>query len=437
MKFLPNIFKKKPKQKESRVARLHVSGGGGATYAEKDYDKFARETYLKNVIAFRCIHDIAQACAEPEVELHRDVGGGDTELVTDHELNDTLNRPNPTSSWGKFMYRTAAFLTMTGNAFPEGVWLQTRQSKYPSELYSLRPDRITPIVDEKAGGISRYKYTTHSGSTHFDVDPISGYCDLLHLNLFHPNNDFWGAGPVEPSARDIDSHNEATDWNMSLIRNQGRPGMVFTIVGDISDDDFERFERQIDEKFSGPQGAGKSIIITGDSGTKAAPYTLKPSDMEFVEGGRELARKIALAFGVPPMLLGIPGDNTYSNQKEARLAFYEGTVAFYLKLIYGELNQWIFRDPKEKLLLKHNLDDLPALEPRWESKWERATKADFLTINEKRAMTGYEKANDGDVIFVPAGMVPLAMAQQDIDLNIDGDKTISKEEYNIIMGLNE
>ena len=33
------------------------------------------------------------------------------------------------------------------------------------------------------------------------------------------------------------------------------------------------------------------------------------------------AREIALAFGVPPMILGLPGDNTYSNFQEANRAF--------------------------------------------------------------------------------------------------------------------
>jgi len=33
-------------------------------------------------------------------------------------------------------------------------------------------------------------------------------------------------------------------------------------------------------------------------------------------------REIALALGVPPMLLGIPGDNTYSNYQEATRSFW-------------------------------------------------------------------------------------------------------------------
>ena len=50
--------------------------------------------------------------------------------------------------------------------------------------------------------------------------------------------------------------------------------------------------------------------------------SLTPKDMDFLEAKNGAAREIALAFGVPPMLLGIPGDNTYANFKEANAAFW-------------------------------------------------------------------------------------------------------------------
>jgi len=437
-----NWFKSKPvppKKKESRVAKLHVSSGGAPVYSDKDYEKFCKETYLKNVIAFRCIHEIAKSACEPRWELHRRMSDEETELVNDHEMNNLLRRANPAESWSKMIYRTVCYLLMTGNAFPERVRAETRAGKYPLEMYSLRPDRITLIPNER-GLIASYLYTTSAGSQKFDVDPITMQGDLLHISLFHPLNDFWGAAPIEPAARDIDTSNDATDWNKCLIQNQGRPGMVFTLIGEIADDDFDRIERMIDEKFSGPSQAGKSMIITGDSGTKAEPYTLSLADMEFLEGGRELARRIALAFGVPPILLGIPGDSTYNNRKEARLEFYESTVFFYVNLIRNELNNWLF-DPKDRLLLKCNYDDVSALEPRWETKWKRAQEADFLTINEKREMTGYDQTDDGDVILVNSGMVPLSQAVMELDMTgIEeqvNEVVVDEKEFSLVMGLNE
>ncbi|MFA5584178.1 MAG: phage portal protein [Bacteriovoracaceae bacterium] len=305
------------------MARLLVSPGGGAVYAEKDYENFSKETYLKNIIGFRCILEIAQACSFVEWYLNKRISEDQSEYVNNHELNDLMNRPNADQSWNMLIYRAAAFLVLSGNSFFERVRLETRKGRYPKEMYVLRPDRIK-MIPSKDGRIASYEYSTSYGKQQFEIDPISGDCDLLHLKLFHPTNDFWGASAVEPASREIDSSNEATDWNMSLIRNQGRPGMVFTLVGDISDEQFDLIERQIEEKFSGSQNAGRNMVLTGDSGTKAEPYSFTPQEMEFIEGNREMSRRIALAFGVPPQLLGIPGDTTYCLPADTMIATPKG-----------------------------------------------------------------------------------------------------------------
>jgi len=51
-----------------------------------------------------------------------------------------------------------------------------------------------------------------------------------------------------------------------------------------------------------------------------------PSDMEFMKGKDAAAREIALAFGVPPLVLGLPGDNTHANYAEANRAFQSQTI---------------------------------------------------------------------------------------------------------------
>ena len=49
--------------------------------------------------------------------------------------------------------------------------------------------------------------------------------------------------------------------------------------------------------------------------------SMSPKDLDFIEAKHGAAREIALALGVPPMLLGIPGDNTFSNYQEANRTF--------------------------------------------------------------------------------------------------------------------
>ena len=438
MKFFSNIFKRR--EKESRVAKLRVSSTGGPIQSEKDYYTFAKETYLKNIIGFACIREIAQACSMVPWRLKKRISSEESELVYDHELNRLLVRPNPESSFNNLIYRSAAFLSMAGNTFFEQVKLSTRQAAYPAELYVLRPDKIK-LISGDSGRLAAYEYmATNSGDlVRFEIDPITRRCDLLHIALFHPTDDFWGASATETAARELDTSNDATDWNLSLVQNQGRPGMAVTLIGDIADDEWDRIERQLDEKFSG-KNVGKNLILAGENGTKVEPYGLTFADLEWTEGSRELARRIALAYGVPPQLLGIPGDSTYNNQKEARLAFHETTIDFYLNYLKCELNNWIFHKDiptKDKgLYFSYSLDGVSALEERLQSKYNRAQESDFLTINEKRDMVGKEKLEYGDVILVDAGKIPLEIAIEQPELD-DGDKKLTEEEKQLVMGLRE
>jgi HK97 family phage portal protein len=212
--------------------------------------------------------------------------------------------------------------------------------------------------------------------------------------------------------------------------------MVFTLIGELSDDEFSRFTRHLDEEFTGKDNVGKNLVLTGEKGTEAKPYSLKPSEMEFIEGNRELARSIALAFGVPPMLLGIKGDSTYNNMREARLAMYEDTTSFYLRLFRGEVNNWLFTK-EDGLGYNYREDDIPALEPRQETKWKRAQESDFISINEKRKLTGYDdRGEEGNVILVDANKIPLSLA---VTGGVNGDKSkvisLTSEERNLIYGM--
>ena len=92
----------------------------------------------------------------------------------------------------------------------------------------------------------------------------------------------------------------------------------------LSDDQFERLKRELEENYQGARNAGRPLLLEGGLDWKA--MSLSPKDMDFMEAKHAAAREIALAFGVPPQLLGIPGDNTYSNYQEANRVFFRATV---------------------------------------------------------------------------------------------------------------
>ena len=92
----------------------------------------------------------------------------------------------------------------------------------------------------------------------------------------------------------------------------------------MSEDQFARLKQELEDGYTGSTRAGRPLLLEGGLDWKAMGYS--PRDMDFVDARNAAARDIALAFGVPPMLLGIPGDNTYSNYQEANRAFTRQTL---------------------------------------------------------------------------------------------------------------
>ncbi len=69
--------------------------------------------------------------------------------------------------------------------------------------------------------------------------------------------------------------------------------------------------------------------------------------MDFATLKAAAARDIALAFGVPPMLLGLPGDNTYANYREANRALWRLTLLPLAAKILGGLQEGLARGSRQ------------------------------------------------------------------------------------------
>ncbi len=136
--------------------------------------------------------------------------------------------------------------------------------------------------------------------------------------------------------------------------------------------------------------------------------------MDWLNSKHTSARDVCSAFAFPPMLLGIPGDNTYSNYKEARLALYEDTIIPLVEELVGELNNWLMPRIGDGYELQADWDQVSALAARRESRWTRIESASFLTPNEKRDELGWPPIAGGDELLVPAGMLPIGFKVEDL-----------------------
>jgi HK97 family phage portal protein len=131
-----------------------------------------------------------------------------------------------------------------------------------------------------------------------------------------------------------------------------------------------------------------------EGGLDWKPMGFSPSDMEFQKTKEAAAREIAIAFGVPPMLMGIPGDATYANYQEANRAFYRLTVLPLATKVLADLAHWLSGFAGEAVELKPDLDQVPALAAERDQQWARVAGADFLTVAEKRMLLGLPRLAD-------------------------------------------
>ena len=422
------LFEKiKNKFKKKTTTVIYETGSAPASYPEWDYEKFAKETYLKNVISFRCIDLIAKSAGSVKWKLMREMDDGELEEVVGHPVNKLLKRVNPESSWSTFIYEAVAYLPLSGNTFLQKIGPETGPNKgLPFELYVLRPDKMKINLDPKTGRKISYEYNPNNNPQIFEIDPITGESQIKQIKFFNPLDENWGTSITQPAAREIDTSNAGSNWNKSLLENQARPGMLYISEQILSQQQRDSLKAQIRETREGGVNAGRSLILEGLA--KAQPYGFTPTDMDFIEGGREIARKIASAYGVPAQMLGIKGDQTFSNFEQAREMFWEDTVIYYLNLIKEELNYWMFGIDSD-LSIQYIIDDVPAFDKKEERKWERLQNSDYLTMNEKRTAVGLDESEGADDILVPANMIPIkSVSMFETETDEGGGDTENQEE---------
>ena len=377
----PRAFRAAPEAKQSAAGPLiAMQYQRQPVWSPRDYASFAREGFAQNPIVYRSVRMIAEAAASVPIDLF----AGGMELG-EHPLLDLLRQPNPLQSRPEFLEAWYGFLLVAGNSYAEAVGV----GRDVRELYVLRPDRIT-IVPGVDGWPHSYDYTVAGNAVTFSGDAVPGVRKILHQQMFNPSNDYYGLSPIEAASTAIDIHNAASAWNKAMLDNSALPsGALVFKSGDrqLTADQYERLKAELEASFQGAKNAGRPMLLEGGLDWRAMSMT--PKDMDFIESKRQAARDIATALGVPPMLLGIPGDLTHANFQEANRGFWRHTVLPLVGRSLKALSGWLGPAYGGGLELRADLDGIEALSAERDDLWKRVGAAAFLTDTEKRAAVGY------------------------------------------------
>jgi len=390
-------------------------------WTPKTFKAFAEEGYKMNPHVYACINQIAKnfSCVPWYLIKKKKTKNGKDEEIESHPLIELMDRPNPNQGGVRFRENLIAYLMMSGNSYMERVGVK---NKPPSELYILRPDRVSILPGRNIHSPKGYRYSL--GSEDVDIKPDF----IMHMLLLDPLDDWYGMSPLSAASRSADMNNESRKWNVTMLQNDCiAPGVLETQKG-LTDIQFHRLENKWRDKYvtGGNQFTGDVPIIL-EGGLKWTAMGVNPKDMSWIEGLKMSSREIATAFNVPPELIGDSENKTYSNYKEARKALYEETIIPLLDFFADEVNVWL--TPlygNDSLKLVYDKDSIEALREDRDALYKRLNESYDLKINEKRVAKGYEEISEeegGNLIVIPAKTSSLQSLLE---------KKVEPEEENVI-----
>ncbi|MCB2015839.1 MAG: phage portal protein [Sphingobium sp.] len=360
------------------LSRAYAMGGAMLGEWPAAYEPQVRAAVLANPVAQRAVRLVSEAAGEAAIAAS---GASAAENQQARALVRHV-------SGGQGLVETLALnLLLHGNSY---VQIACDAAGAPTELFALRPERVSVDVDARGWPVA-YQYRVGERVTRLASEDGAGRAAIVHIKAINPIDDHYGLGCLGAASGPVAIHNAATQWNKALLDNAARPSgaLVYDSGKDgatLSAEQFARLKAEMEAAFQGAVNAGRPMLLEG--GLRWQSLSMSPAEMDFVALKAAAAREIALAFGVPPMLLGIPGDNTYANYREANKALWRQTIVPLMSKILGGIAQGL-RGWMPGLELGVDMDKVPELADERSAYWERIAGAGFLSDEEKRALLGF------------------------------------------------
>lgn len=315
-------------RKESRTTRALITLGiGTPVWTPRDYLELAKAGYATNADVFACISLIADSAKQIPWVVYRKEGG--TEALNNHPYLQLMRRPNPRMDGTEFIEACIGYQLISGNRYIERVGERNGTEKdVPTELWVLRPDRMSVLRGSATQPIKGYQYRVNGKDVDFKP------WEILHQKLFHPYDDWYGMAPMEAAAWNVDIANEASSYLKRTLQRGYAPGVIMAEGDGWGDEQIADFKRHLRDR----REKGEDLFLQGATWQNMG---LDPTQLNIWEGKKWTKRDIGSIFRVPAEMIGDSESKTYSNYQEARRSLYTEAVIPALTSLRDGLNNWL------------------------------------------------------------------------------------------------
>ena len=386
------------------------AGYAGKPYTDSwDIERVYREGVAKVTWVARCIDAIAGNQARLPIVLKKENSPfGEILKGSKAKNSEILKILNTKSNMGEnsfiFRYRLSSQLLMsTRGVFIEKIY--GRDGRIIA-LNLLPPQSTAPIPDPK-NFVSGYEVRMPNGGV-----VIMKPKDIIWVRKPHPLDPYLSMTPLEAAGIAIEIENLAKVYNRNYLINDGRPGGLLVLRGEIDEDDKD----ELRNRFRGNLArAGATTVISSDDGADFVDTSASPRDAAYIQMRQITKEEILASFGVPESVIGNASGRTFSNAGEEIRVFWNETMVPHLEPSARALD-----DLDEEYYVDFDVSNVPVL-ILYEQERNRYTKEEFtqglISLNEYREKTGKKEVESdlADSLLLNPNLTPIANTKKKME----------------------
>lgn len=366
--------------------RIQLASGYSADYAEI----WKTQESVRTVVSF-----LARNIAQLGIGFYERVGDADRQRLQDHPLAALLRRPNPWTSRYRFIQALVCDFAIYDNAY----WLKTKFDGNSAGLVRIPPTMVAPDGEDWTTPTS-FKVKGNKGTTTYPAEQV------VYFRGYGLESDA-GVSPLESLRRILREEWASSEMREQIMRNGARMSGYLLRPKDApdwSDTARERFRQQWQSQYSGSgPGAGGTPIL--EDGMSFTPISQTARDLQYIEARKLTREEVASAYHVPPPMVGLLDNATFSNITEQHKMLYQDCLGPWLTMISEEIELQLipdFEPVPERFYVEFNLREklTGSFEERADA-IQKAVGGPTMTINEARALDNRPPIDGGDTLIMP------------------------------------
>lgn len=383
---------------------------------------------------YNCADLIAMPFSQMTYALKDKQTGEYLSKPADHPYLELLEKPGYLQSSSEMMYSLMVSFLITSSCFPVLTGNVNFEPVSMKSIYAnkanLVPDRNNQLLafnfsDGEDTQIYKRELLPKRGIAVYQTD--SKLSESVRIMKSKRRNGVQASSPLSRIVHQVYTKVYGNKHNSNLLQNGSRPsGLWSPADGPMSQEQYESFKGEIDNKFSGPENAGRNVIAPRP--VNYTNFILNPRDMDFVNLIEASAEDIYNLYHIPLAMVSAK-TMTMSNFQNAQTALFDQAVLPNAYMLLKQLGDFCLPRYKDGDRYELTFDEktLPALRERMLDTAKTMRDVGAYTDDEIRSVTGHESIEGGEIVYKPANLVPAGDEMDDFEDSNDDDLNLEDE----------